>query len=67
MFGAIYKNTQFHLLKDTLISFILSLIYPIGMYLLPGLFRILALSTKIKKRGEILYSISKILQMIFTM
>ena len=44
MFGAIYKNTQYHLLKDTLISFILSLIYPFGIYLLPGIFRIQALS-----------------------
>ena len=34
MFGAIYPNTQYHLIKDTLISFGLSLIYPLGIYLL---------------------------------
>ena len=28
MFCAIYRNTQYHLIKDTLISFSLSLIYP---------------------------------------
>ena len=40
MFGAIYRNTQFHLLKDTLVSFGLSLFYPFGIYLIPGFFRI---------------------------
>ena len=63
MFGAIYRNTQYHLIKDTLISFALSLIYPFVIYLLPGLFRIPALSKKINKRDYI-YSISKFLQML---
>ena len=61
MFGAIYRNTQLHLLKDTLISFGLSLIYPLFIYLLPGLFRIPALSDK-KKSSECLYKFSKFLQ-----
>ena len=61
MFGAIYRNTQLHLLKDTLISFGLSLIYPFFIYLLPGLFRIPALSDKEKSR-ECLYKFSKFLQ-----
>jgi len=65
MFCAIYRNTQFHLLKDTLISYVLSLIYPFGFYLLPGLFRIPALSNNNKNR-EILYNISKIIQLILT-
>ena len=63
MFGAIYKNTQVHLLKDTLISFGLSLIYPFGIYLLPGIFRIPALSNRKNKR-ECLYNFSKLLQML---
>ena len=63
MFGAIYKNTQIHLLKDTLISFGLSLVYPFGIYLLPGIFRIPALLKK-KNKGKCLYNFSKILQMI---
>ena len=61
MFGAIYKNTQVHLLKDTLISFGLSLIAPFVIYLLPGFFRIPALS-KDNKNRICLYNFSKILQ-----
>ena len=34
MFCVIYKNTQMHLLKDTLISFGLSLVYPFAIYFL---------------------------------
>ena len=61
MFGAIYRNTQFHLLKDTLVSFGLSLLYPFGIYLLPGIFRIPALADTKKKKG-CLPKFSKILQ-----
>ena len=63
MFGIIYKNTQYHLLKDTLISFCLSLIYPFGIYLLPGFFRIPSLSNPRKKR-KCLFNFSKILQLL---
>ena len=63
MFCAIYKNTQIHLIKDTLIGFGTSLLYPFGIYLLPGFFRIPAISNKHNKR-KILYTISKIFHMI---
>ena len=63
VFGVVYKNTQYHLLKDTLISFGLSLIYPFITCLLPGLFRIPSLSNPKKKR-ECLYNFSKIFQLI---
>ena len=63
MFCAIYKNTQIHLIKDTLISFGISLLYPFGIYLIPGFFRIPALSNKRDNR-ECLYNISKLVQMI---
>ena len=63
MFGAVYRNTQSHLLNDTLFSFGLSLIYPLGIYLLPGLFRIPALKDPERKK-ECLYKFSKILQII---
>ena len=56
MFGAIYKNTQIHLLKDTLISFGLSLIYPFAVNILPGLFRIPALSEPKKIRNTYIIS-----------
>ena len=61
IFGAVYKNTQLHLLKDTLISFGLSLLYPFGIYLFPGMFRIPALSNP-KKNRECIYNFSKVLQ-----
>ena len=63
MFCAIYKNTQVHLIKDTLISFGLNFIYPFFIYLLPGIFRRISLSNK-KNKSEYLYSISKLLQMV---
>ena len=63
MFCAIYSNTQIHLIKDTLISFIFSFIKPFFVNLLPGIFRIPALSD-INNNRKILYIISKILQMI---
>ena len=61
MFGAIYRNTQFHLLKDTLVSFGLSLLYPFGIYLIPGFFRIPSLSDP-KREKQCLYKFSTILQ-----
>ena len=61
MFCTIYRNTQIHLIKNTLISFGLNLIYPFFIYLLPGMFRIPALSNSKNKR-KYLYTISKILQ-----
>ena len=63
MFCAIYKNTQIHLIKDTLISLGLSLIYPFGIYLLPGLLRIPSLSNKHSNR-ICLYYISQLIQKI---
>ena len=67
VFGAIYKNTQIHLIKDTLISFGLSLLYPFGIYLLPVIFRIASFSKKkIKNNNKTnyLYTISQVLQII---
>ena len=63
MFCVIYKNTQVHLLKDTLISFGLSMLYPFGIYLLPGLFRIPALSNE-KYGRKYMYNFSKALQIL---
>ena len=62
-FCAIYRNTQIHLIKDSLISLALSMIYPFFICLLPGLLRIPALKEKSGFR-EYMYNISKFLQMI---
>ena len=60
-FCAVYKHTQIHVIKDTIISYGTSLITPFGIYLLPSIFRILALKGKNRK---ILFGISKILQLL---
>ena len=62
IFGAIYRNTQYHLIEDTLICFGLSLLYPFLIYLFPRLFRIPALSNPNQK--NFLYKISRIIQMV---
>ena len=62
-FCALYKNTQIHLIKDTLSSFALSLLYPFFLNFIPGFFRISSLKKK-DKNGEYMYNTSKILQLI---
>ena len=62
-FCAVYKNTQTHLIKDTLLSFLLSLIYPLVINFLPGFLRIPSLRDSSKNR-KCLYNISKIIQII---
>ena len=60
-FCAVYENTQIHLIKDTLISFGLSMIYPLGIYLIPGIFRILSLKSKGREK---MYKFRQIIQLI---
>ena len=62
-FCAVYKNTQMILIEDTLVSFALSMIYPFGLNLLPGMFRIPALRA-VKKDKKCFYKISMILALI---
>ena len=56
-FCAVYSNTQTILLKDTFISFGLSLLYPFVIYLLPSCLRFIALKNE-KKNKQCLYIIS---------
>ena len=62
-FCAVYKNTQIHLIKDTFISFGTSMLYPFGIYLFPGIFRLGALNAK-EKDKECMFQFSKVLQLI---
>ena len=62
-FCAVYINTQIHLIKDTLISYGLYLLYPFCLCLVPGIFRIPSLATK-KTDKECLYKFSNLLQLI---
>ena len=57
-FCAVYTNTQFYLIKDTLISFAFSLIIPFIKYLVPCIIR----TKSLQKPGECLYNMSKIFQ-----
>ena len=63
-FCIVYKNTQNHLIIDTIFSFGLSMIYPFAIYLLPWLFRISALRDAQKDKKN-LYIFSKIIQYIW--
>ena len=63
MFCAVYTNTQIHLLKDTFSSFGLSLIYPFGINLIPGFFRIYALRDP-KKNRKCIYKLSQLVSLI---
>ena len=60
-FCAVYKNTQWYLIEDTLISFCLSLLYPFGLNLIPGIFRIPSLNDP-NQNKECMYKFSKIIQ-----
>ena len=60
-FCGVYTNTQIHLIKDAIISFGLSLIYPFGIYLIPGIFRIYSLRAE-KKNKKCIYKFSTIIQ-----
>ena len=63
IFCAVYTNTQIHLIKDSLISLVISSMVPFILYLLPGTCRIPSLSN-IKNNRKYLYLISKALQII---
>ena len=60
-FCGVYINNKIHLIKDSFISFCLSLVYPFGIYLIPGLFRIHALKAKDK---ECMYKLSNFLEIL---
>ena len=63
-FCGVYTNTQIILIKDILISFGMSMIYPFGLSLIPGIFRISALRDQ-KHDKKCLYQFSNLLSIIF--
>ena len=62
-FCFVYKNTQIHLIKDTLLSFGTSMITPFIFAVFPGIFRISALRAK-EKNKKCRYKLSKALQLL---
>ena len=59
-FCAVYTNTQILLLKDTVISFCVSLLYPFIINLIPGILRNIALN----KGNKYLFIISRLIALI---
>ena len=62
-FCAVYSNSQILLIENTLCSFLVSLIYPFGLNLIPGIFRITSLRAKDKNK-QCLYSFSNLISII---
>ena len=62
-FCAVYTNTQIILIKDTLVSFGISMVYPFGIYFVPGMLRIPALKSKSKDK-ECLYKASVLISFV---
>ena len=63
-FCGVYENTQKHFIIDSIISLLISLLIPFITYLIPGIFRILALRAE-KYNKELLYKLSSLLEKIF--
>ena len=61
VFCAVYKNTQIILIKDTLFSFLSSLLYPFALNLIPSFIRILSIKYK---NSSSLYKVSKLISLI---
>ena len=60
-FCAIYKNTQIHLIKDTISSFVMSLAYPFAIFFAPVIFRRIALKAE-KMDRNLFYKFSQLLE-----
>jgi len=58
-FCGVFINSQIHLFDDSIISFGTSFIYPFGIYIMPGILRMIALHEKDKSR---LYGFSQFIQ-----
>ena len=59
-FCAVYENTQIPFIKDSLMSFLLSIIYPFILYSIPSEFRLCAIRSK-NKNLECLYKLSDVI------
>ena len=62
-FCCVFRNTQIHLIKSIILSFIISMLYPLVLNLLPAILRIPSLRDK-QKSKKCLYNTSKIISLI---
>ena len=59
-FCSIFINTQRILIKDILLSFSISMIYPFGLNLIPSIFRI----SSLRRKSRCIYNLSKLIAII---
>ena len=59
-FCAVYQNTQIAFIKDSFLSFVLSVCIPFGLYLIPSFLRIISLKVK-KFKLEFVYKASGVI------
>ena len=59
-FCSVYENTQITFIKDSLLSFLLGILYPFIIYLIPSALRIIALRNE-KKCLKCIYKLSEII------
>ena len=57
-FCIVYHNTQKHLIKDSLVSFLISMILPFFLVVISGMFRIIG----IKRKNKILFKIANFIE-----
>ena len=57
VFCGVYRNTQIHFIKDSIISFSICLVYPFVLYFISSSLRVLSLRDS-KKRCKYIYSLS---------
>jgi len=62
-FCAVYKNTQILLIRTTLISYLISLLYPLALNIIPVFLRLISLRDKSHNK-KCIYSFSYILHLI---
>jgi len=62
-FCAVYKNTQILLIRTTLISYLMSLLYPLALNIIPAFLRLISLRDKSHNK-KCIYSFSYILHLI---
>ena len=63
-FCAVFQNTQLYLMKNALISFSFTLVYPFFINFIPAAFRRISLNNGDKNNKECLFKISKFIQII---
>ena len=62
-FCCVYINTQIILFKDSLVSFAISMVYPVFICIIPSFLRLFALNDKLERR-KIIYKLSQYITLI---